>query len=92
VAIDAGTKVVRRGGALTAPVDDELVMLDPEQSRYYGLNEVGVSIWELLERPCTVDEICGKLTAEYHVTADLCRDEVSGFLERLVDAGLVVVA
>jgi hypothetical protein len=91
VAIDPGAKVVRRGGALTAPVDEELVMLDPDQSRYYGLNEVGASIWGLLERPCTVEEICGKLTADYRVNPDVCREQVSGFLERLADAGLVDV-
>jgi hypothetical protein len=50
---------------------------------------VGASIWELLERPCTVAEICVKLTAEYRVAPDLCREQVSDFLQRLADARLV---
>jgi Coenzyme PQQ synthesis protein D (PqqD) len=87
--IDQSTRIVRREGALTAPVDEELVMLDPEQSLYYGLNEVATSIWELLERPCTVSEICGKLTEEYRVDPELCREQVSDFLRRLADARLV---
>ena len=67
-------------------------MLDPERSRYYGLNEVAASIWELLERPSTVAEICGNLTAEYHVDPDACREQVSEFVKELADAGLVDVA
>jgi hypothetical protein len=35
------TVVARREEPLTAPVDDELVMLDPRQSRYYGLDRIG---------------------------------------------------
>jgi hypothetical protein len=90
--IDADARIVRRAGALTAAVDEELVMLDPEESRYYGLNDVGASIWELLERPSTVAEICGKLTEEYRVAPELCREQVSDFVQQLVDAGLVQVA
>jgi hypothetical protein len=89
--IDPSSRLVRRAGALTASVDEELVMLDLEQSRYYGLNEVGGSIWELLERPCTLAEICGKLTEEYRVDPEICREQVSDFLERLVDARLAEV-
>jgi hypothetical protein len=90
--IDVDAKIVRRAGALTAPVDEELVMLDSEESRYFGLNDVGASIWELLERPSTVAEICGKLTEEYRVAPETCREQVSDFVQQLVDAGLVEVA
>jgi hypothetical protein len=82
---------VRRGGTLTAPVDEELVMLDPKQSRYYGVNQVGASIWDQLEQPRTVAQICEHLITEYRVAPESCREQVSEFVQRLVDARLVEV-
>ena len=48
--------VVRRGEPLTAEVDEELVMLDPREGRYFGADRIGRRIWELLEQPRTVDD------------------------------------
>jgi hypothetical protein len=83
--------VVRSPDPLTAPVDDEIVMLSPERGLYFGLNAVGASVWGLLETPRRVSALCGALTAEYDVDDGTCHTEVVGFLEELARAGLIEV-
>ena len=87
--LSPSTVLVRREGALTAQVDDELVMLDTSQSRYFGLDPTGTVIWGLLAEPRTVDEVCAELTARYEVDDESCRRDVLAFATELVDAGLV---
>jgi coenzyme PQQ synthesis protein D (PqqD) len=81
--------VVRRAEPMTAPVDGELVMLDPRTSTYYGLDAIGHRIWDLLEEPQPVSALCEALQAEFDVPADTCRSDVLAFLERLEGAGLL---
>jgi hypothetical protein len=81
--------VVRREGLLTAPVEHELVMLDPDTSCYYRLDPVGLRVWELLAERRSVEAICRALEPEFEVSARTCRTDVLAFLDRLDHAGLL---
>ena len=83
------TVVVRSGDPLTAVVDEELVMLDARTSAYFGLDGIGTRIWELLEEPRAVDDVCSVLVEEYEVDLERCRAEVINFIGELADAQLV---
>jgi Coenzyme PQQ synthesis protein D (PqqD) len=82
---------LRRSGddILCAPVSTgELVMLSVSAGRYYGLNSVGARIWELLETPMTVAQICARLCEEYNVEAQECETEVLKFANEMVHNGI----
>lgn len=84
-------KIARTGDWLSAPVDQELLMMSVRQSVYLALTEVGARIWELLETESTLDGICETLQREFDVTADICRAEVRLFLEQMAEQGLVAI-
>ena len=83
------TVLVRRGGAMTAAVDSELVMLDTDKSLYFGLDEVGRRIWELLEQPQSFEAICSALQNEFDVDPKTCRTDVRAFISEMAEAELV---
>ena len=58
---------------------------------YFGLNAVGVRVWELLPpAQQTLDGLCGVLSAEYpDVPAEVIRADVAEVLEELAKLGLV---
>lgn len=85
------TVVVRRAEPLTASVDGELVMLDPRRSEYFAIDSIGSRIWELLERPLAVGQVCSKLEDEFDVAPQTCRADVLAFLEELRRAELLDV-
>lgn len=82
------TVVVRSSDPLTAVVDGELVMLDARTSSYFGLDGIGTRIWDLLEAPRSVDDVCAVLIEEYDVDPETCRTEVLAFITDLLDAQL----
>jgi PqqD family protein of HPr-rel-A system len=82
-------RLVRSEQTLAAVVDDDTVMFSPEQGVYFGLDPVGGRVWELLERPHTLDELCAILRDEYDVDAETCRTDVAALIAELREAGLV---
>lgn len=85
------TMVCRQGDWLSAKVGDELVMMSAAKGHYVGLSEVGARIWELIEQPQSLDDVCARLQDEYEVTPQVCRDEVEAFLRELMDHGAVAL-
>jgi hypothetical protein len=82
-------RLVRDEGTLAAVVDDDTVMFSPQQDTYFGLDPIGGRVWELLERPRSIDEVCALLCDEYEVDAETCRADVGALIDQLRAAGLV---
>ncbi len=83
------TVVVRRPGAMSAPVGNETATMNVDKGMYYGLDDIGTRIWELVESPCAVSAICDQLLAVYEVDVDTCRRDVIRFLGVLLDAEIL---
>ncbi|WP_163560689.1 PqqD family peptide modification chaperone [Halomonas sp. NO4] len=84
-------RIRRSGEPLASRVDDELVLFSAENGMYYGTQAVGERIWSLVERECTVAELCERLMAEFDVPRVTCEREVMDFLESLHQEALIVV-
>jgi len=65
-------------------------MMDMEKGKYFSLNPVATRIWDLLENPLSLDELCGLLMEEYEVEAEQCRTEVTEVIAEMVKLGLVL--
>lgn len=71
-----------------ANVDGEAVLLNVETGLYFGLNQVGTRIWELLAEGKSGDEIATQLADEYNVEQERLDSELSTFLNLLLVNGL----
>lgn len=85
------TILKRKSGLMTANMNGEAVMMDIATGKYYNLGETGGRIWELLDTPLAISALLKKLTAEYDVTLEQCRDDIMPFLHQLVEKGLLIV-
>ena len=90
--MNSNTRLIRNKSLTTAELDGQVVMLNVDTSRYYGLNSVGSRIWELLAQPLTVAELCRTLQTEYDVSPDQCEREVIAIAQKLLDEKLLQVA
>ena len=88
-ALTTATTVVAVDDALSTTIDGETVILHPDAGKYYGLNEVGTFVWELLQEPRSVDELCREVIDAYEVDRDRCRPDVEDLLVDLVEKDLV---
>jgi hypothetical protein len=76
--------ISRREGWIAAWVDANLIMMHAESSFYLNLPGSGGRIWELLESPCRVSDLCETLGREFDIEPDAARPEVLAFLHQLL--------
>jgi hypothetical protein len=76
---------------VAADVGEQVLILHLKNGQYFGLDEVGAKIWQLLQEPVTVMEIERNLLEEYDVEPEQCRREVRQLLSGLIEEGLVEV-
>lgn len=86
------TTVATTDDALSTTIDNETVILHASEGKYYGLNDVGTFIWELLEEPRTIDAICTAVTEEYDVESERCKEDINEMISELAAKGLVTLS
>ncbi|WP_346355427.1 lasso peptide biosynthesis PqqD family chaperone [Azotosporobacter soli] len=89
--IEMDTIVVQIEGLVAADMDGEKVMLNITTGKYFGLDQVGSRIWELIETPCAVYEIIQSLRLDYEVHEETCQKDVLTFLGLLQIRGLITI-
>lgn len=86
---DPDLLVSRSGGLMEAEVDGEMVGLHVESGTCYGFNDTAYRIWQLVERPVRLSQLCAALSEEYDVDPATCEHDLRVLLKDLSDGGLV---
>ena len=79
----------RRADVMFTSVDGEVLALDVARGQCYGMNEVASRVWELLEQPRTIEDLCDKLVPDYDIAAGQCASEIATLIEQFQADGLV---
>ena len=74
---------------LSRKLDDEMVLLNLDSGEYFGLNDTGTRVWELVADGRSRQEVADRLTDEFEVTAEVASNHVASLLGELLDAGLL---
>ena len=72
-------------------VSGEAVALNTVTSRYYGLDETGVRMWQLLVEHKQIDKTVAALLTEFDVDEARLWDDVNRFVNELSEHGLVEI-
>lgn len=72
-------------------VDGEMVLLDMESENYFGLDEVGTSIWQAMQEKETLQEVLEVLLEQYEVETAVLERDLSDFVGKLFESGLIEV-
>jgi predicted aldo/keto reductase-like oxidoreductase len=89
---EMSTVVKRSAQQVSCNLNDEVALLHLDTAMYFGLQGVGAQIWESLEQPRSVADICEDITKQFDVAPATCHDDVVRFLKGLQDAGLIETA
>jgi len=73
-------------------LDGEAVLLDLSSGTYFGLNEVGTRVWQLLADGRDEDQIVATLIAEYEADPAVIARDVARLLGDLRSRRLIVEA
>jgi hypothetical protein len=85
--------VVSRGhNMICTEVDDVVVILDIESGKFFQLNRTASQVWNLLEQPIPMPDLCARLEQDFAVNSQTCAEDVSAFITELAGSGLINVA
>jgi len=68
---------------VASDIDGETVMMSLENGKYYGLDDIGSRIWELIEQPIKVSGLIDALLERFDVDRETCERDVLKFLNGL---------
>ena len=74
---------------LSQEVSGETVLLDLKNESYFGLDEVGTRIWQLIQEKSEVDSVVEEMLKEYDVEEKLLRQDIEKLIKMLIDEGLL---
>ena len=83
-------KYSRNNITISSKLNDEQIILDIEKGKYFSLNPVATHIWELLEEPMELDDLCSKLISDYEVDAEQCKADTNNYIKDLIRLGLIL--
>jgi len=76
---------------LVSGLQAESVLLNLDNERYYGLNDVGTRMLTVLTSSESIDVAYNSLLDEYEVDAEALRRDLISTIEQLADQGLVEI-
>lgn len=76
---------------VASDIDGETVMMSIENGKYYGLDDIGSRIWELIEKPIKVSDLIDTLLERFDVDRETCEKDVLKFLNELDEDRILAV-
>ena len=87
--IDGSTRFTGATDVVFTAMEDEAVLLHLSSKRYYGLNETGMRIWQMVQIGASVSEMAVALAEEYDVIEGDAQDAVSALCRELLEEELI---
>jgi hypothetical protein len=81
--------VARGAGLVEAEVDGELIGLHIDNGTCYAFNATATRIWQLIEQPRSLADLCAALAEEFEVDPATCESDVRLVLDDLASDGIV---
>ncbi len=53
------------------------------------VNEVGVSLWKMLQNEVTFDDLVNGILEEYDVEEAVAREDIREFLDKIIESGIL---
>jgi hypothetical protein len=79
------------GEQVSCDLAGEVVILSLQSGQYFGLNEVGARVWNLIQEPKTVDAVIQAVLKEYDVSLDQLERDLFTLLEQMITNKLIAV-
>jgi hypothetical protein len=84
-------KVVSEQTVFAQEVDDEMVLLDMNSEKYFGLDSVGAVMWQVIEEKKVLKDVLNELLSYYDVEEERLKQDLLHFVENLQKSGLIRV-
>lgn len=90
--ISKKNKIIRSENVAQRLFEEQMLVINPKDSLLHRFNEVGTFIWQILETPKTVEEICEKVKEHFKdADEEQVFKDVTGFIAKLEEKKLITI-
>jgi hypothetical protein len=89
--VSVNSTVVAAETQVSSDLGEEVAILDFKAGVYYGLDDVGARVWQLVQEPKKVREIRNVLLEEYEIEPDRCEHDLIELLRSLAGEELIEI-
>ena len=90
---DIEQKLISRSETMIfTELDDETIMMDPEQGQYFGLDDIATRVWGLLQSPRYYNDLCDIIKKEYRVTIEQCKQDLAELILSMHNLGIIKIS
>ena len=83
--------ISRNPEIIHSAMDGEVVMMSVDQGLFFGIDTIGIHIWNLLETPVKVEELIEKLMSRYKVEKADCENDTLLFLNDMLLKKVILI-
>jgi Coenzyme PQQ synthesis protein D (PqqD) len=83
------TRVAADESVLSREIEGDTVLLSMTRSEYYGLNPTGTRVWQLLQQPSRLADVCATMASEFDAESSEIERDVLGVVRDLIAHDLV---
>lgn len=87
--IDLKKKFTVVEGIYSQEVGEETVLLDMNGEEYFGLNEVGTFIWQLVKEKAEVNDILKQLVLTFEGDQEVILNDLEGLINEFMRRGFI---
>lgn len=87
--MNAASRLKARPDVVSSDLADGAALLDLRSSMYFSVNPVGRFMWDVMQQPASIDDIAGRVAAEFGVPLERCRPDVEAMVRHLLEHDLV---
>jgi len=89
--MDLAQKIVFSESVFAQEVDGEMVLLDMNSENYFGLDEVGTTIWQAMQEKEILQEVYDTMLDQYDVEPEILERDLIDFVQKLSENGLIEI-
>ena len=89
--MDLNQRISLSPDVISQEVSGETVLLDLQTENYFGLDEVGTRIWQLIKETDDLNKIYRTLLDEYEVSDERLQNDLEVLLSEISELGLITL-
>ncbi len=83
--------VVATKDQFSCPLGDDIIILDLRAGLYFGLDNVGALVWELVQQPKSVRDLRQAILETFEVAPEVCERDLVALLRELAAKNLIEI-
>ena len=83
--------VVAAKDQFSCPLGDDIIILDLKAGLYFGLDNVGALVWQLVQQPKSVRDLRQTILDTFEVPPEVCERDLVALLQELAAKNLIEI-